>query len=991
MPRPLFRSAIVAAADPVRARHYFIQLEEVLGRSAAGKLSTDQSRLLASLFAGSPAMSDVLIQFPEWLDYLNPELLRHPRRKAGLQRELRACLDRAPAATEPDQRLARLREFKRREMLRIAARDLARLGTVDEIILELSDVADLCLDSICALCRRQLTARFGQPFHQNEHGRWINTPFAVIGLGKLGGQELNYSSDIDLLFIYLQEGVVATHPPKTKSDSGRSLTNHQFFTRLAEAIVQEVTGLAAEGSLYRVDLRLRPEGQSSPIARSLASCENYYAQWGQTWERMMLIKGRHVAGDRELAAEFLEMVQPFRFPRSLTTGILSEVARVKSRIEKEVVAEDEIESNVKLGRGGIREIEFIAQTLQLLHAGRYPFLQDSQTLPTLDKLVRHEFLSESDAQQLAAAYRFLRDVEHRLQMEQGLQTHTIPPDPAPRERLAKLMGFPNYAKFDRAKQQHNQAVRRLFDSILKSSESEAASELPDLNSGEEQWLTLLEQHSFREPARAFPLVKQLVLGPGYVHVSTRTSELALRLVRNLLQRCPLPSVDQPATGRSTLRPEKLSDPDRVLARLDSFITAYGARSTLYETWISNPSLFELMLSLFDRSEFLAEMAIRTPDLVDDLTLSGHLRRRKDRSEILKELRHGSGDASQSIWLRQYHHSELMRLGLRDILGLADFEQNLAELSALADSCLQYALEVTLRKHRIRGEPLAIIGLGKLGGAEINYGSDLDILFLVESGESDMTKPLRVAADVIELLSQPTELGQVFAADARLRPDGEKGLLVNTLSAHEEYYRHRARLWEIQALTRSRFVAGNPNLGRRFEQLAATLCNFKSPSRPLAALRPDWIEEIHRMRTRIELERTPPGKEALAIKTGAGGLIDVEFLAQTLCLQNGWHKPNTIQALEFGRLEGAWSKRDAEQLIEHYRALRRIEGILRRWSFAGETLLPDEPAPLLRVAVRAGFNNSADFLAAVAEHRRAIRRIYRLPLHSVSTKRGAESE
>jgi glutamate-ammonia-ligase adenylyltransferase len=444
----------------------------------------------------------------------------------------------------------------------------------------------------------------------------------------------------------------------------------------------------------------------------------------------------------------------------------------------------------------------------------------------------------------------------------------------------------------------------------------------------------------------------------------------LQLAEKLLALCPTRN----PVGKIILPKNALSDPDRVLARLDSYITAYGARAMLYETWTSNPSLFELLLLLFDRSEFLAETAIRSPDLVDDLEVSGFLRRRKAAAEILEDLRHGRADEDQRLWLRRYHKAELMRIGLRDILGLADFEQNLAELSALADACLQYALEVVLRKNKFKKAPIAIVGLGKLGGAELNYGSDLDIIFVADSKTRNLPSLQRLATGIMDLLSSPTELGVAFATDARLRPDGEKGLLVNTLDAYEAYYRRRALLWEIQCLTRARPIAGDLKTGARFQNLAATLTNFRQPDLPLAAYRPDWKKEISGMRVRIEKERTPPGQDNLAIKTGAGGLVDAEFIAQTLCLAHGRQEPNTLRALQLAREKNALPAA-ADFLVENYRKLLRIEGILRRWSFAGESVLPDEPAPLYRVAIRCGFPDADGFMKAVSEYRAAIRSVY----------------
>jgi len=812
-------------------------------------------------------------------------------------------------------------------------------------------------------------------------------------LGKLGGQELNYSSDVDVIFVYADEGFVSRQARKGASGA-RAMPSHQFFKRLAESFVEEVSRADEEGILYRMDLRLRPEGDVGPLARSLESYENFYAQWGQTWERMMLIKARGVAGDPGLAAEFLEMIQPYRYPRSLSESVLREIATMKDRIEKEVVRSGEMDLNVKLGTGGIREIEFIVQTHQLLHAGRTPFLQGPSTLPVLDKLVQYGMIPSAEAKKLSAAYCFLRDVEHRLQMEHNLQTHTIPRDAKGRERLARLMGFDTTRKFDEALKTHTSFVREVYDKLLKADAPESGAALPEeFRGAEEKWAAILARHGFRDPSKAVRLLEEFANGPGYVHVSPRTVELARELIPKLLSLCP--TSERLAANSPTGR--VLSDPDRVLNRLDTFVTAYGTRAMLFDMWAHNSSLFELQLLLFDRSEFLAELAIRTPDLVDELVLSGRLRRRKTAAEILDDLRHGRRDEDQRLWIRKYHQAELMRIGLRDILGLADYEQNFLELTALADACLQYAFEVVSKK---KTPPFVIIGLGKLGGKELNYGSDLDIIFVAPSGAKELPKLQRLAIQVMDFLSSPTELGIAFATDARLRPDGEKGLLVNTLDAYEEYYRRRAQLWEIQTLTRTRPVAGDMEPGQSFQKLAATLTDFTpenvarefaptpaqargprktaKPARKragLAAFRPDWKAEIARMRARIEKERTPPGQADLAIKTGAGGLIDAEFIAQALCLEHGWQEPNTLRVLERARDAKAMDASEATKLIENYGKLRRVEAILRRWSYEGETVLPVDVAPFYRVSVRCGFPTPEMFRNAVRGYRGAIRQVY----------------
>lgn len=1011
---PVWQVAVRAAADPQRVRHQLQQLADTPAAPSLVRAAREQARILAALFSGSPALGETLAAHPDWLKELEPESLRHPRRAQGMLREVESWLGRALRAQDYAAALARLREFKQREMLRIAARDLARLGDTLQITREISDVADVCLRAVLEVCQRPLSERLGQPFHQTAAGAWQPTPFAVIGLGKLGGQELNYSSDVDVIFVYEEEGVVAREPPRQAGPPERALSNHQFFKRLAETFIAEVSRPAAEGTLFRIDLRLRPEGDAGPLVRSLAGYENYYAQWGQTWERMMLLKGRWVAGEGALAHEFLEMVQSFRHPRSLNQGVLREVSAIKERIEVEVVGAAALGRNVKLGRGGIREIEFVVQTLQLLHAGRCPFLQGAQTVPLLQKLVQYGHLTPAEADQLAAAYGFLRDVEHRLQMEQNLQTHTLPTAPAARARLARLMGCRSLRAFEAALHEHQRRVRAVYDRLLKGEPAPEPLPFPKRFQGAEtEWKRILAEHRFRDPDKGLKLLNEFAHGPGYVHVSPRTVELAWQLVPRILALCPkkttaVPPVAPAPSAVPAYDPKArwLSDPDRVVTRLDSFVSAYGARATLFEMWAGHPSLFELLLLLFDRSEFLAERAIRTPDLMDELVLGGRLSRRKSADEILEDLRHGADDADQHLWLRRYFQVEQMRIGLRDLLGLADFEHNLAELTALAEACLQYALEVVLRKHRFRTTPLAIVGLGKLGGQELTYGSDLDLVFVTEGPARNLPKLQRLAADVLDLLSAKTEQGTVFVTDARLRPDGEKGLLVNTLEACADYYRRRAQLWEIQAVSRARTVAGDRALGARLEGLLAALTDFtpanvtagftgcaarsngagassgprRSPGatcggRGLAAYTPDWRREIARMRARIEKERTHAGQEALAFKTGTGGLVDAEFIAQALCLAHGWHEPNTLRALERARDTGTLEGSDAARLIENYRELRRIEGILRRWSFEGETELPVDAAPYYRVSVRCGFSTPEAFRDAVAGYRRAVREVY----------------
>lgn len=968
------------SADPARVRN-FVNLSAETGiHSPLEKLPADSARVLAAVLSGSQYLGELLLANPGLLSIFDLSQLQSPRRKAGLRRDIKTFLRPALASHDYTGALTGLRRFKQRETLRIASRDLGRLSNVVEITQELSDVADACLDAVLQIASKQFLEKYGQPFHRNSDGNWQPTPFCVFGLGKLGGQELNYSSDVDLMFLYGDEGEVFKELPKNTSRG--IMSNHQFFCRLAETFASEVSRSTSDGFLFRVDLRLRPEGDAGPIARSLESYENYYAQWGQTWERMMLIKARCTAGDESLASDFLEIIQPFRFPGSISLEILSEIAAMKDRIENEVVRAGELERNVKLGRGGIREIEFIVQSLQVLHAGRSPFLQIPQTLPCLQKLSQYGLLPDAGAKQLHVAYCFLRDVEHRLQMDNNLQTHTLPEDKTSLLRLARLMNFNSVKEFQSALRADTGNVRRIYDSLFKSeSQKSQANSIPQFEGGEDEWNQLLTSHSFREPEKAYHLFREFAEGPGYIHVSSRTTDLARQLIPKFLAFCPRASGSSGspnvATTESTTTDRQdmvLSDPDRVLARVDSFVSAYGSRGTLFELWNNNPKYFELLLLLFDRSEFLAMIAIRSPDLIDNLVLGGRLHRRKTSAEILKELRLGLHDTDQFLWLRRYHETELMRLGLRDISGQVSIEQTPAELSAFADACLQYALEVVLRKNKIKSPPFAIIGLGKLGGGEIAYGSDLDVFFVAGAKEKNLARLQKLATEVMDLLSRRTEQGIVFHADARLRPDGEKGLLVQTLDTCESYYRDRAQLWEIQALTRTRFIAGNFTVGSKFQKLASELTDFSNQKSGNNRRFKDWKNQIHHMRLRIEKERTPAGKDDLAIKTGKGGLMDAEFIAQALSMEHSWHEPNTLRVLE--RANESKILPDSENFLKNYRNLRLVEAILRRWSDEGETVLPDDAPAFYRVSVRCGFSSPEIFSDALEKWRMSIREVYR---------------
>ena len=541
---PVWTQAIKASADPQRARHYLDALEAAGGGPALSGPSPEQARILTALFSGSEALSALLAAQPQWLNVLDEASLKYPRRKQGLRNEAAGWLKPLLGRRDYALALKGTREFKQRELLRIGARDLAGLGEVSGITGELSDLADVCLESVWQVCHRQLAERHGCPYHQDASGRWQSTAGCVLGLGKLGGQELNYSSDVDVIFVYSEEGSVFKEPPNKATAPRPVLTNHQFFNRLAESFIAEVSRLTAEGSLYRIDLRLRPEGDAGPLGRSLESYENYYAQWGQTWERMMLIKARPVAGDATLGADFVEMIQPFRYPRSINESVLREVAAVKDRIENEVVKAGELERNVKLGRGGIREIEFVVQSQQVLHAGRQPFLQGPRLLRAWPSWSN---TNTSPDRRRASSRRPTASCARSSTGSRWRTTSRPTPCPPP---VTPSSAWPGSWAWPRSGSLRPPAAPTPPPCAAFSRNCSGPKRLParprppfhasspaPRRSGNNSSLTIPSGTL----TGAFRVLREFVEGPGYIHVSPRTSELACQLLPRLFRMTPRPA------------------------------------------------------------------------------------------------------------------------------------------------------------------------------------------------------------------------------------------------------------------------------------------------------------------------------------------------------------------------------------------------------------------------------------------------------------------
>jgi [glutamine synthetase] adenylyltransferase / [glutamine synthetase]-adenylyl-L-tyrosine phosphorylase len=790
--------------------------------------------------------------------------------------------------------LAGLLEWKSQEMLRIAYREVTALAGFVETTYEITLVAERCVNQVYRSAFDALTKRWGRP----------STGFGILAMGKFGAKELNYSSDIDVIFLYGEEGHLNPR-----------FSYHEFFNRLAEKIVEVFAGKGKQ--LFRIDLRLRPEGSSGPLVRSLTSVENYYAGYGETWERMALQKARGIAGDEELLYEFQHRLQPFIFPRAVSDDLLTEIADLKQRIERDLVGVEDLHRNVKLGYGGIREIEFIVQTLQILHGSRHAFLQEPSTLKALTALAELEMLDFAAVDALRHAYIFLRAVEHRLQIIDERQTHTLPANPDGRCLIARSLGYESVEAFDQQLGEHTNAVRQIFQQLLESRATAAdRTKKPEF---------------FQRPDIAAKTLDRLREGPSEVHVSARTRRLCAKLEPELIDRL-----------RHT------ADPDVVLSRFVRFVDGYGIRGTLFEILLANPRLLQLLISVFDASAAFSELVIQRPELVEDIARGRSLGELQTRDNFLTSLSVNPSGLPPLTWVRDFQRTEMLRILLRDVLGFASLPQLQEEVTNLAEAC------VTFCKTVIPGaEALTILALGKFGGRELLYGADLDLVFIGDG-------PPGPAEALIAALSVSTEWGRVFPIDTRLRPEGQSGPLVVTLDRYASYFRLRAQNWEKQALTKARVLSG-PDQEAANQIIDDAWRSLRTD--------PNWRSGLASMYERIVRERGKNDNDLIAFKAGRGGLIAIEFIVQYLEIESGKRVPGTLEAISVATEQLTETER--LNLTNDYLFFRKVESVLRRMDNNSVSQLPSTLPDQEKVARRLGF---ADRTSMIGDQRQRRERV-----------------
>jgi glutamate-ammonia-ligase adenylyltransferase len=969
--------------------------------------------VLLQLLGTSQSFSDLLVANPDYLDMLRVPLRRSPS-QAEMQAQLQAEVD---AAFEDSSVLRAFRRFRQRQVLRIGTNDVIRDRPLEEITRDISRVADAALEVALATALRHIGKRFGEP--HTTAGRPARC--AVLAFGKLGGEELNYSSDIDLMFLYDDEG-------STRGRRVTSVGNDEFFGRAVSEVVRLLSAPTDRGQAYRIDLRLRPEGQHGPLARSLASTLSYYDTLGRTWERQALIKVRPVAGDLKLGEQFVRSIEPFVYRKYLSFAEINEIKALKRRIERKASRAGVSDTEVKTGRGGIRDIEFSIQFLQLLNGGDLPSVRQRNTLLALQALEGVGCLTDQEYQFLDDAYRFLRKTEHRLQLLFDLQTHRLPADPEELRKLARRMGYggdrprrpaaapgadgpdgaadPLAAFLDdyRAKTDRN---RRILDHLLHQTfeggedrHAEPESDLILDSSPEPETLrTVLGRYGFRDVQGAYQNLTQLAQESVPFLSTPRCRHFLASIAPSLLRALA-----------------ETPDPDMALVNLEKVTASLGGKAVLWELFSFNPPSLKLYVDLCAWSQFLSEILINNPGMIDELLDSLVLNQPRTAEELRAELADlCRGAADPEPILHSFQDKEFLRIGVRDILGKDTIRETTRALSDLAETILVQLIALQypplprrfgvpfLAEGPRAGQPsrYVFLGLGKLGGRELSYHSDLDLILVYEGdgrtapppGSSrfdqfELTDNFHFFTDfaqrVIKATSYLGPMGRLYQVDMRLRPTGKSGSLVSPLTEFRRYYEGGgAQLWERQALTRARVVYGDTDFGA--EVMAAVGHGaYDLPWRPEVA------DEVGAMRERLEASRSERD-----VKRGFGGIVDVEFLVQLFQLKYGrdlpaLRTPNTWEALEALRGTGLLAGEEFAVLWSGYNFLRMVESRLRIVHNYSLDELPERREDLEKLARRLGYEPGPDasaatrFLGDLEQHTAQTRELF---LHLIARERG----
>ena len=808
----------------------------------------------------------------------------------------------------------RLRQLKNRVWVVTAARDLAGLASLEEVTGAFSDLAEMSIQSALDFHARLLAERHGQP--ANADGSQME--LVVVGMGKLGGGELNVSSDIDLIYLYPDEGETRPLTPAPLPQERGSivpLSHHEFFQRLGKKISNTISDTTADGYVFRVDLRLRPWGDSGPLAMSYAMLEDYLTLHGRPWERYAWIKGRLLTGGRH--KELDDVVRPFVFRKYLDFNAYQSLRELHAQIRAEVVRKDR-QNNIKLGPGGIREIEFAAQVFQLIRGGHEPALRIKPTQQVLKVLAGHQFIPQATADQLIEAYRFLRALEHRLQYLDDAQTQTLPGDEESRRLIAEAMNFDNWEALLASLNQHRKITEQHFEQIFAAPQADQSSHpLLPVWQQPEAHITQLETLGFENAA----------------DMATRLGQLREIAVTRFPEssRIRADSLMPPIIELSAQQ----AHPDDTLTRFTGFIETIARRQTYLALLAEYPAALKQLARLFSASPWAAQLVTRQPQLLDELIDPRQLFEIPDWPALAARLHEAldaeAGDMeAQMDRLRRFKQAQTLHLLAQDVADALKLETLSDHLAALADLLLAETLHrawLTMPNRHLDQPHFAIIGYGKLGGKDLGYASDRDIVFLYDDDTPDAGAIYaRLVQKLSTWFSTATSAGVLYDTDLRLRPDGASGLLVSSVEAFEDYQRNKAWTWEHQALTRARHVCGDAAIGEKFEAIRRGILTL---SRDAAKLKEDVLTMRQKMR-----DGHPNDTDLFDIKHDNGGIVDVEFAVQYLILLHAKNHPElldnagNIALLRRCGKSGLLPEDIAENAANAYRELRRQQHLIK---------------------------------------------------------------
>jgi len=766
-----------------------------------------------------------------------------------------------------------MRRLRNLVVCHLIERDLGGKADLDEVLRTISEFADFAVQTHVAALNAEMIAAHGTPIG-NESGE--TQELIVLGMGKLGGWELNVSSDIDLIFVYPENGETRTDSPEQ-----RPLSNHEFFVRLGKKLIGALSEITEDGFTFRVDMALRPNGASGPLAASFGMVEEYLIVQGREWERYAWVKARAMTGRPEDIAALEQIVRPFVYRRYLDFGAIEALRNMHAQIRAEVIRQETRHpgrtNNVKLGRGGIREVEFLAQVFQLIRGGRDASLRDRSTRRTLATLVEKNLLSAEEVAQLLEAYTFLRNLEHRLQYLDDAQTHTLPPNPDDRLTVAKMMGFTDVEAMLEELDAHRAVVASQFDAMFSDKRSgqaqpEAAEAPAHVALSDADSRDVIETGLAALGFDDAPAAAQRLLATWQ---SPKLSSLpeSSRAKLQALVNAALPQIAALTDARSA-----------TLGRLLDFFEAIARRAAYLALLTEYPHTLGRVIRMMNASDWAAKYLTRHPILLDELledrTLNAAPEWPAFALEVQRQLDAADGDTEHQMnVLRDLHHAQLFRLLAQDLEGTLTVERLADHLSALADILVDatiHAVWKTIHNRHRETPKFAVVAYGKLGGKELGYASDLDVIFLYD--DEDQEAPAlyaKLAQRFITWMTSHTPAGILFDIDIALRPDGASGLLVSRLSSFEKYQTGSAWVWEHQALTRARFCAGDAAIGARFEAIREAVLRQPRDENKLR-------EEVRAMRRKMH-EAHPNRSTQFDLKHDAGGMIDIEFIVQYLVL------------------------------------------------------------------------------------------------------------